>query len=173
VQDDRVLSVGCGEHAEHGRIETHRTNAVGLSKIEDREALDREGVRVEEDPVASGGDRDRSDRLARDRDRGLRGWIGDRKDGDLGGVANDSNRAIACVGKQVLVFAEGLSVNAGVLITRAFGIRNLKDLTALPPAGESAPAWEQVRYRDADGVAFTELDLRELARSPEFAMIGV
>jgi twitching motility protein PilI len=76
-------------------------------------------------------------------------------------------------GQQLLVFGEGLSVNAGVLITRAFGIRNLKDLTALPPAGESAPGWEQGRYRGADGVAFTELDLRELARSPAFAAIGV
>ena len=75
--------------------------------------------------------------------------------------------------QQVLVFGEGLAVNAGILITRAFGIRNLKDLTALPPAGESAANWEQVRYRGADGIAFTELDLRELARSPAFAAIGV
>jgi len=75
--------------------------------------------------------------------------------------------------QQVLVFGEGIAVNAGILITRAFGIRNLKDLTALPPAGESAANWEQVRYRGADGVAFTELDLRELARSPAFAAIGV
>ena len=75
--------------------------------------------------------------------------------------------------QQVLVFGERLAVNAGLLITRAFGIRNLKDLTALPAAGESAADWEQVRYRGADGVAFTELDLRELARSPAFAAIGV
>src|SRR5512140_2381291 len=38
--------------------------------------------------------------------------------------------------QQLLVFGESLSVNAGILITRAFGIRNLKDLMALPPAGE-------------------------------------
>jgi len=75
--------------------------------------------------------------------------------------------------QQVLVFGEGIAVNAGILITRAFGIRNLKDLTALPPAGESAANWEQVRYRGADGIAFTELDLRELARSPAFVAIGV
>jgi twitching motility protein PilI len=75
--------------------------------------------------------------------------------------------------QQLLVFGESLSVNAAILITRAFGIRNLKDLTAIAPAGESAPAWEQVRYRDADGVAFAELDLRELARSAVFASIGV
>ena len=75
--------------------------------------------------------------------------------------------------QQVLVFGEGVPVNAGILITRAFGIRNLKDLLAQPPAGELASNWEQVRDRDADGVAFTELDLRELARSPLFAAIGV
>jgi twitching motility protein PilI len=75
--------------------------------------------------------------------------------------------------QQILVFGEGLAVNAGILITRAFGIRNLKDLTTLPPAGESAATWEQIRYRGNDGVAFTELDLRELARSPVFAAIGV
>jgi len=75
--------------------------------------------------------------------------------------------------QQVLVFGEGVAVNAGILITRAFGIRNLKDLTALPPAGEAAASWEQVRYRGTDGVAFTELDLRELARSPAFASISV
>ena len=56
--------------------------------------------------------------------------------------------------------------------SRAFGIRNLKELTALPAAGESAAIWEQVRYRGADGVAFGELDLRELVRSPAFAGIG-
>jgi hypothetical protein len=75
--------------------------------------------------------------------------------------------------QQVLVFGEGLGVNAAILITRAFGIRNLKDLSALPLAGEAAATWEQVRYRDAEGGAFTELDLRELARSPVFAAIGV
>ncbi len=75
--------------------------------------------------------------------------------------------------QQILVFGESLSVNAGILITRAFGIRSMKDLTALPAAGDSAANWEQGRYRGADGVAFTELDLRELARSPAFAVIGV
>lgn len=75
--------------------------------------------------------------------------------------------------QQLLVFGESLSVNAGILISRAFGIRNLKDLVTVPPAGPAAAAWEQVRYRDAEGLPFTELDLRELARSAAFAAIGV
>ena len=75
--------------------------------------------------------------------------------------------------QQLLVFGESLGVNSAMLITRAFGIRNLKDLSELPVAGEQAAAWEQIRYRDAEGTPFTELDLRELARSPAFASIGV
>ena len=33
-------------------------------------------------------------------------------------------------GQQLLVLGEGLGVAAGILVTRAFGIRNLKDLEA-------------------------------------------
>ncbi|HYM47876.1 MAG TPA: chemotaxis protein CheW [Burkholderiaceae bacterium] len=76
--------------------------------------------------------------------------------------------------QQVLVLGEVLGVSAGILVTRAFGIRNLKDLTPLdgaPPAGR-AP-WEQARYRDNDGLTMTELELRELATSGSFAAIGI
>ncbi len=55
--------------------------------------------------------------------------------------------------QQLLVLGEVLGVNAGILVTRAFGIRNLKDLTPLDgalPAGRAS--WEQVRYRDNDGL---------------------
>ena len=76
--------------------------------------------------------------------------------------------------QQVLVFGEVLGVNAGILVTRAFGIRNLKELTPLDgasPAGRAS--WEQVRYRDNEGLAMTELELRELATSTHFASIAV
>jgi len=76
--------------------------------------------------------------------------------------------------QQVLVLGEVLGVNAGILVTRAFGIRNLKDLTPLegePPAGRAS--WERARYRDNDGLALTELELRELATSGAFAAIGI
>lgn len=76
--------------------------------------------------------------------------------------------------QQVLVLGEVLGVNAGILVTRAFGIRNLKDLTPLegePPAGRAS--WERARYRDNDGLAMTELELRELATSGAFSAIGI
>ncbi|HTN50076.1 MAG TPA: chemotaxis protein CheW [Burkholderiaceae bacterium] len=72
--------------------------------------------------------------------------------------------------QQLLVLGESLGVAAGVLMTRAFGIRNLKDLEpleAVPSRGE----WERTRYRDLDNIALTELDLRDLAGSPAFTAI--
>lgn len=75
------------------------------------------------------------------------------------------------LGQQLLVLGEGLGVAAGVLITRAFGIRNLKDLEGVESSGSGA-AWERLRYRDPEGTLLTELDLRELAAAPAFTAIN-
>jgi twitching motility protein PilI len=74
--------------------------------------------------------------------------------------------------QQILVLSETLKVNSAILISRAFGIRNLKDLTPLESAVGDQANWERTRYRDIDGVALTALDLRELAASPAFVGIG-
>jgi twitching motility protein PilI len=75
-------------------------------------------------------------------------------------------------GLQLLVFGDSLKVNAALLITRAFGLRNAKSLDALPAAAETQP-WEGGRFRDADGTTLTELDLARLAADERFASIGV
>ena len=77
----------------------------------------------------------------------------------------------ADLGLQLLVLGEGLGVAAGILITRAFGIRNLKDLESLEAPG-SQVVWERSRYRDLEGMTLTELDLRELATAPAFTAIN-
>jgi len=77
----------------------------------------------------------------------------------------------ADLGLQLLVLGEGLGVAAGILITRAFGIRNLKDLESLE-APASPIVWERSRYRDLEGMTLTELDLRELATAPAFTAIN-
>jgi twitching motility protein PilI len=74
-------------------------------------------------------------------------------------------------GQQLLVLGEGLGVAAGILITRAFGIRNLKDLESVD-ATVSASGWERSRYRDLEGLMLTELDLREVAAAPAFTAIN-
>jgi twitching motility protein PilI len=74
---------------------------------------------------------------------------------------------------QLLVMGEALKVNAAILITRAFGIRNLKDLDAVGASGAGATRWERERYRDLDGTTLAELDLRELVASDVFGTIGV
>lgn len=74
---------------------------------------------------------------------------------------------------QLLVFGETLGVNAALLVTRAFGLRNLNDLEALGHAGHDAAPWETVCYRDLDGTQLTELNLQTLATSERFVSIGV
>jgi twitching motility protein PilI len=82
---------------------------------------------------------------------------------------------------QLLVANESLRVNFGLLISRAFGLRNLRDLERVQDASrvEAAEAtarrrpWETRRYRDSDGSVLTELDLRRLAAHEEFAAIGI
>lgn len=73
---------------------------------------------------------------------------------------------------QLLVLSDALKVNAALLITRAFGLRSAKDLDALPEADNGAP-WEGARFRDADGMALTELNLARLVADERFASIGV
>jgi twitching motility protein PilI len=75
-------------------------------------------------------------------------------------------------GTQLLVLGDALKVNAALLITRAFGLRYAKDLDPLPAAERSA-LWEGDRFRDADGVALTELNLERLVADERFASIGV
>ena len=75
--------------------------------------------------------------------------------------------------QQLLVFGTALNVNAALLITRAFGLRNLKDLRALDaaPADPVAP-WLGRRFAEADGSLLTELDLTRLVTSDLFTAIG-
>lgn len=75
--------------------------------------------------------------------------------------------------QQLLVFGEALRVPAGLLISRAFGLRNLNQLEALGDAPPDAPVWEKKRWRDLDGNQLTELDPGALVASEKFASIGI
>lgn len=74
---------------------------------------------------------------------------------------------------QLLVLNEALRAPAGLLMSRAFGLRNLNELEALGEAPPGAPAWERARWRDLDGHQLTELDFTALVASERFAAIGI
>lgn len=74
---------------------------------------------------------------------------------------------------QLLVLSETLKVNVALLITRAFGLRDITALESLgAPTGEVLP-WEAERYRDVDGTVMTELKLGRLLASDAFTAIGI
>lgn len=75
--------------------------------------------------------------------------------------------------QQLIVFNEDLKVNVGLLITRAFGLRNIKDLVALGPVQDRNRPWEARAFRDADGARLVEIDLQGLTTFDEFASISV
>ncbi|MCS7100474.1 MAG: chemotaxis protein CheW [Burkholderiaceae bacterium] len=75
--------------------------------------------------------------------------------------------------RQLLVFGPTLKANAGMLVTRAFGLRNTGELEVLEAPQRDAPPWETRCFRDLDGTLLTELDLSRLVASETFAHIGV
>lgn len=85
-----------------------------------------------------------------------------------GGEPMNSEQAL-----QLLVLGDALKVSAGLLITRAFGLRNAKDLDALPTATDDVMPWEGARFRDSDGTTLVELSLPRLVADERFASIGV
>lgn len=62
-------------------------------------------------------------------------------------------------------------LNAGIVVRRVLGLRNLAEL-APAAAPEGAPAWYAQRWMDADGRAWQEIDLARLARDDVFLHIG-
>jgi len=63
-------------------------------------------------------------------------------------------------------------VNAGLVVSRVLGLRNVSELApAAPPQG--APAWYGQRWMDGDGHAWQEIDLALLARDPAFLQVGL
>lgn len=75
-------------------------------------------------------------------------------------------------GQQLLVIGDSLKSSAALIVTRAFGLRNLRELERLDEVNDSARPWELARYRDSDGTVLTELDLGRLVSFERFGAIG-
>ena len=62
-------------------------------------------------------------------------------------------------------------LNAGIVVSRVLGLRNLAELA--PAASLSdARSWYAQRWIDADGNAWQEIDLARLAREASFLQVG-
>lgn len=63
-------------------------------------------------------------------------------------------------------------INAGLVVSRVLGLRNVSELApAAPPQG--APAWYGQRWMDGDGHAWQEIDLAILAKDSTFLQVGL
>jgi len=72
----------------------------------------------------------------------------------------------------VLFGSRAGEMNAGVVVQRVLGLRNVAELApAAPPQG--APAWYGQRWMDGDGGAWQEIDLAKLAQDPAFLQVGI
>jgi twitching motility protein PilI len=63
-------------------------------------------------------------------------------------------------------------INAGLVVTRVLGLRNVAELApAAPP--QDVPEWYAQRWMDGDGNAWQEIDLAILAKDPAFLQVGL
>jgi twitching motility protein PilI len=76
------------------------------------------------------------------------------------------------VSRLILFGPRAGDVNAGLVVARVMGLRNLAELApAAPPM--DAPGWFAQRWMDGDGNAWQEIDLAALAREPAFLQVGL
>ena len=90
---------------------------------------------------------------------------------DFAGYLGRGNVPPAAHNRLVVFGPRTGDLNAGIVVARVLGLRNLAELApAAPPA--DAPAWYAQRWIDADGNAWQEIDLAKLAREPAFLQVG-
>jgi twitching motility protein PilI len=76
-------------------------------------------------------------------------------------------------GLQLVVCSEALKLNLALLITRAFGLRNPRELQPLGPVNDPARPWERDAYLDANGTRLVDIDLQALVAFEDFLHIGL
>jgi twitching motility protein PilI len=74
---------------------------------------------------------------------------------------------------RVVTFAPALGFNCALLAERVLGLRQSGQMRAQPqPDGAAAPAWAAQRFVDADGQAWSAVDLALLVREARFLQVG-
>lgn len=73
---------------------------------------------------------------------------------------------------RILAFAPSLGFNAGLLVSRVLGLRNMSLMQEHPEAGGASP-WASTRYVDEDEQDWHQLELALAIKDPRFLQIGL
>ena len=90
---------------------------------------------------------------------------------DFAGFLRQPATVMSGMTRLILFSTRAGELNAGVVVQRVLGLRNLSELAPAAPPQE-APAWYAERWMDADGNAWQEIDLTRLAHDPAFLQVG-
>jgi twitching motility protein PilI len=91
---------------------------------------------------------------------------------DFAGFMGGEPVAAAASTRLVLFGARVGELNAGLVVQRVLGLRNLNDLVPVEGLADSE-SWYAQRWTDGEGNAWQEIDLAKLARAPEFLQVGI
>jgi twitching motility protein PilI len=73
---------------------------------------------------------------------------------------------------RLVALNSALEVNCAVLIDRLGGLRNVADFVSRDAAPADSPPFMSAQYTDKSGQSWIELDLQQLASSPDFLSIS-
>ncbi|HEY7787263.1 MAG TPA: chemotaxis protein CheW [Casimicrobiaceae bacterium] len=71
----------------------------------------------------------------------------------------------------ILLAARGSEQNAGIVVERVLGLRNLAQFKPVE-VGATGPSWHVTKWQDDGAVTWQEIDLGKLARDPAFLQVG-
>ena len=90
---------------------------------------------------------------------------------DFAGFLGQPATVMSGMTRLILFSTRSGELNAGIVVQRVLGLRNLSELAPAAPPQE-APAWYAERWMDADGNAWQEIDLARLAHDAAFLQVG-
>jgi twitching motility protein PilI len=90
---------------------------------------------------------------------------------DFAGFLGQPATVMSGMTRLILFSTRAGELNAGIVVQRVLGLRNLSELAPAAPPQE-APAWYAERWMDADGNAWQEIDLARLAHDAAFLQVG-
>jgi twitching motility protein PilI len=91
---------------------------------------------------------------------------------DFAGFLGGAPVTISAPTRLVLFGPRVGEINAGLVVERVLGLRNLSDLTPVAAPADAAP-WYAQRWIDGEGEAWQEIDLPRLAKTPGFLQVGL